>query len=210
MSADHGHDHHHPAGPVSENEARARALESLLQDKGLLTPDAVDTLVNAYSKDIGPMNGAKVVARAWNDSEFKQRLLDDGPAAIAEMGFGGLQGEHLIVIENTDNVHNVVVCTLCSCYPWPLLGLPPAWYKSAPYRSRVVLEPRAVLEEFGTKLNDDVEVRVWDSSAEIRYMVLPQRPAGTERLNEDELAQHVGRDAMIGVRFAGKTTAEQP
>lgn len=194
----HGEHGHHPH-PVSEVEARARALESLLRDKGLLTPDAVDTLVSAYEQDIGPLNGARVVARAWTDPDYKRRLLENGSAAIAELGFGGLQGEHMVVVENTDTVRNVVVCTLCSCYPWPVLGLPPVWYKSAPYRSRMVREPRTVLAEFGTHVPEDVEIRVWDSSAEIRYLVLPQRPAGTEQLSEDELAELVTRDSMIGV-----------
>lgn len=198
--SEHHHDHGHHPHPISDVQARARALESLLRDKGLLTPGAVDTLVSAYEQDIGPLNGAKVVARAWTDPDYKRRLLDDGAAAIRELGFGGLQGEHLVVVENTPEVHNVVVCTLCSCYPWPVLGLPPVWYKSAPYRSRVVREPRAVLAEFGTELGADVAIRVWDSSAEIRYLVLPERPAGTEHLSEEELAGLVTRDAMIGVR----------
>lgn len=193
-----GHEHHH-AGPISETEARARALESLLLDKGLLTPEAIDTLVSTYAQDIGPMNGAQVVAKAWTDPEYKKRLLEDGSKAIAELGFGGLQGEHIVAVENTDKIHNVVVCTLCSCYPWPILGLPPVWYKSPPYRSRVVLEPRAVLAEFDTELADDVEIRVWDSSAEIRYLVLPQRPAGTEDMDQEALADLVTRDSMIGV-----------
>lgn len=197
MGSEHGHHH---AGPISDTEARARALESLLLDKGLLTPEAIDTLVSTYATDIGPMNGAQVVARAWSDPDYKQRLLEDGTKAIAELGFGGLQGEHMVVQENTNAVHNVVVCTLCSCYPWPVLGLPPVWYKSPPYRSRVVLEPRTVLAEFGTEVPDDVEVRVWDSSAEIRYMVLPQRPAGTDGMSEEQLAALVTRDSMIGVR----------
>lgn len=197
MGSEHGHHH---AGPISDTEARARALESLLLDKGLLTPEAIDTLVSTYATDIGPMNGAQVVARAWSDPDYKQRLLEDGTKAIAELGFGGLQGEHMVVQENTNAVHNVVVCTLCSCYPWPVLGLPPVWYKSPPYRSRVVLEPRTVLAEFGTEVPDDVEVRVWDSSAEIRYMVLPQRPAGTDGMPEEQLAALVTRDSMIGVR----------
>lgn len=203
---DHGHGHH--PHPISEVQARARALESLLRDKGLLTPEAVDSLVSAYEQDIGPLNGARVVARAWTDPDYKQRLLADGTSAIAELGFGGLQGEHMIVVENTPEVHNVVVCTLCSCYPWPVLGLPPVWYKSAPYRSRMVREPRAVLAEFGTEIAEDVEIRVWDSSAEIRYLVLPERPPGTEDLAEDELAGLVTRDAMIGVvRVPGRPAA---
>lgn len=195
MSAQHGHHPH----PISDLEARARALESLLRDKGLLTPEAVDTLVSAYAEDIGPLNGAKVVARAWTDPEYKQRLLTDASAAIAEFGFGGLQGEHMVAVENTPTVHNAVVCTLCSCYPWPVLGLPPVWYKAAPYRARMVREPRAVLAEFGTEVGDGVEIRVWDSSAEIRYLVLPERPAGTQGLDEAALAKLVTRDSMIGV-----------
>lgn len=167
--------------------------------KGLVAKDALDKLVEIYEHDLGPMNGAKVVARAWIDPSFKQRLLEDATSAIAELGFGGLQGEHLVVIENTQQVHNVVVCTLCSCYPWPVLGLPPAWYKDAAYRSRIVIDPRGVLREFGTVLNDEVEVRVWDSSAEVRYLVLPERPPGTDRVSEAELAALVSRDAMIGV-----------
>lgn len=207
MSSHHeGHDHHHGGGhhphPISDVAARARALESLLRDKGLLTPEAVDTLVSAYERDIGPLNGAQVVARAWVDDEYKQRLLADGSAAIAEFGFGGLQGEHMVVVENRPEVHNLVVCTLCSCYPWPVLGLPPVWYKSAPYRSRAVREPRAVLAEFGTEVGENVEIRVWDSSAEIRYLVLPERPAGTEGWDEAALAALVTRDAMIGVTRA--------
>ena len=198
MSDGHGH---HPA-PISDAEARARALESLLLEKGHLTAEAIDTLVSAYERDIGPLNGARVVARAWVDPEYRRRLLEDGTSAIAELGFGGLQGEHLVVVENTPSVHNAVVCTLCSCYPWPVLGLPPAWYKSAPYRSRMVLEPREVLQEFGTEIPEGVEIRVWDSSAEIRYLVLPERPPGTEGMSEQELAGLVTRDAMIGVARA--------
>jgi nitrile hydratase subunit alpha len=198
MSDGHGH---HPER-ISDAEARARALESLLLEKGHLTPEAIDTLVSAYESDIGPLNGAKVVARAWVDPEYRRRLLEDGTSAIAELGFGGLQGEHMVVVENTPSVHNAVVCTLCSCYPWPVLGLPPAWYKAAPYRSRMVLEPQEVLREFGTEIPDGVEIRVWDSSAEIRYLVLPERPPGTEGMSEEELAGLVTRDAMIGVARA--------
>jgi nitrile hydratase len=197
---DHAHGHgggHHPA-PLAEVEARARALEDLLVEKGVVQPSVIDSIVEAYEKDIGPMNGAKVVARAWCDPAYRQRLLANGAAAVAELGFGGAEGEHLVVVENRPDVHNVVVCTLCSCYPWPVLGLPPSWYKSAAYRSRVVREPRAVLREMGLELPADVEVRVWDSSAEVRYMVLPERPAGTEGLGEEELARLVTRDAMIG------------
>ena len=193
----HGDDHHHPA-PVSPVEARARALEELLTEKGIIQPDAIDAVVTAYERDIGPMNGAKVVARAWVDPEYKRRLLADGTAAIAELGFGGPEGEHLMVVENTPSVHNVVVCTLCSCYPWPVLGLPPTWYKSPPYRARMVREPRLLLREMGLDLPPNVEIRVWDSSAEIRYMVLPERPAGSDARSEAELAALVTRDAMIG------------
>jgi len=179
---------------------RVRALESLLIEKGLLSTEVVDTVVQTYEKDVGPMNGAKVVARAWVDPGYKQRLLEDGTSAIAELGIGGRGGGNkMVVVENTPAVHNMVVCTLCSCYPWPVLGLPPVWYKTPAYRSRAVLEPRKVLAEFGAELPDQVEVRVWDSSAEIRYMVLPLRPEGTERLSEPELAALVTRDAMIGV-----------
>ncbi|HUI28122.1 MAG TPA: nitrile hydratase subunit alpha [Candidatus Kryptonia bacterium] len=178
---------------------RAEALESLLREKGLIDSDAVDAIIRHYERDVGPMNGAKVVARAWTDAAYKQRLLENGTAAIAEFGFGGPQGEHIVVVENTNAVHNVVVCTLCSCYPWPVLGLPPSWYKEPAYRSRVVREPRAVLAEMGLTVDASVEIRVWDSSAEIRYLVLPQRPAGTERLSEDQLAAWVTRDSMIGV-----------
>ncbi|MET0154238.1 MAG: nitrile hydratase subunit alpha [Candidatus Binatia bacterium] len=201
MSDTHDHDHdggHHPR-PLSPIEARVRAVESLLLEKGLVSSDAIDRVVSAYEKDIGPLNGARAVARAWRDPQFKKRLLDDATAALRELGIGGLQGEHMIAVENTSKVHNVVVCTLCSCYPWPVLGLPPAWYKSAPYRSRMVKEPRAVLDEFGVKLDPSVEVRVWDSSAEIRYMVLPIRPKGGEGFGEEELAKLVTRDSMIGV-----------
>ena len=183
----------------AELAERVAKIESLLLAKGLVAKDALDKLVDIYEHDLGPMNGAKVVARAWVDPAFKQRLLTNATSAIAELGFGGLQGEHMVVVENTPQTHNVVVCTLCSCYPWPVLGLPPAWYKEAAYRSRIVIDPRSVLREFGTELPDDVEVRVWDSSAEVRYLVLPQRPAGTERMSEAELAALVGRDAMIGV-----------
>jgi nitrile hydratase len=197
MSGDH-RGGHHPELP-SDVEARVRALESLLVEKGITSSDAIDAVVAAYERDIGPMNGARVVARAWTDPEYKRRLLDDATAAIAELGYGGAQGEHMVVLENTATVHNLVVCTLCSCYPWPVLGLPPVWYKSPAYRSRAVSEPRAVLREFGLELPEDVEVRVWDSSAEIRYLVLPERPAGTEGLSEEELAALVTRDAMIGV-----------
>jgi nitrile hydratase len=190
--------HHHPS-PTSEPERRARALEELLLERGLVDPEFVDAVIDAYAHDIGPLNGARVVARAWSDPEFRQRLLDDGTAAIAELGFGGPEGEYMVVVENTPTVHNVVVCTLCSCYPWPVLGLPPNWYKSAPYRSRMVREPRALLAEMGCELDDSVEIRVWDSSAEARYLVLPERPAAAEARTEAEMADLVTRDSMIGV-----------
>jgi len=179
---------------------RVAKIESLLIAKGLVDKQALDRLVELYEHDLGPMNGARVVAHAWVDAAFKRRLLENATAAIAELGCGGLQGEHMVVVENTPQVHNVVVCTLCSCYPWPVLGLPPTWYKDAAYRSRVVTDPRSILAEFGTALADAVEVRVWDSSAEIRYLVLPERPAGTEHLSEDQLAQLVDRDCMIGLK----------
>jgi nitrile hydratase subunit alpha len=188
-----------------ENDDRARraeALESLLTEKGLVPPGAVDAIIRHYEEDVGPMNGAKVVARAWTDPAYRRRLLADGTAAIKELGFGGPQGEHVVVVENTPAVHNVVVCTLCSCYPWPVLGLPPSWYKDPAYRSRVVREPRAVLAEMGLALDPRIEIRVWDSSAEVRYLVLPERPAGTDGLDADALAALVTRDAMIGVARA--------
>ena len=181
---------------------RVRALESILAEKGLIDPKALDALVDTYENKIGPRNGAKVVARAWVDPEYKKRLLSDATAAIKEFGFSGWQGEDMVVVENTPDVHNVVVCTLCSCYPWPTLGLPPVWYKSAPYRARVVSDPRGVLSEFGTELPDTVEVRTWDTTAELRYLVLPERPAGTEKLSEAQLAELVTRDSMIGVTKA--------
>jgi nitrile hydratase len=203
MSDDHDHgplddpDHPHNA-PLSDIQLRVRALESLLTEKGLVDPAALDELIDTYQTRVGPRNGARVVARAWVDPEFKRRLLADATAAIAELGFIGRQGEDMVALENTPAVHNLVVCTLCSCYPWPVLGLPPVWYKSAPYRSRAVIDPRGVLREFGVHLAEDVEVRVWDSTAELRYLVLPERPPGTDGLGEDELAALVTRDAMIG------------
>ncbi|RZI50346.1 nitrile hydratase subunit alpha [Aeribacillus pallidus] len=190
--------HHHPR-PQSFWEARAKALESLLIEKGHLSSDAIERVIKHYEHELGPMNGAKVVAKAWTDPAFKQRLLEDPETVLRELGYYGLQGEHIRVVENTDTVHNVVVCTLCSCYPWPLLGLPPSWYKEPAYRARVVKEPRQVLKEFGLDLPDSVEIRVWDSSSEIRFMVLPQRPEGTEGMTEEELAKLVTRDSMIGV-----------
>jgi len=198
VSQAHQQEHDHQAVP-SEPALRVKALESLLIEKGLVDRAALDALVDAYENKIGPRNGARVVARAWSDPAYKQRLLSDADAAIAEMGYGGLQGEHMVVLENTVKVHNLVVCTLCSCYPWPVLGLPPVWYKSAPYRSRAVIDPRGVLREFGLELPQDVEVRVWDSTAELRYLVLPERPAGTEEMTEEQLAALVTRDAMVGV-----------
>ncbi len=194
----HGHDHDHQVVP-DDIALRVRALESILVEKEMIDPADLDAVVDAYENRIGPRNGAQVVARAWTDPEYKARLLADGTAAIGEFGFLGAQGEHMVVVENTPAVHNLVVCTLCSCYPWPTLGLPPVWYKSAPYRARAVIEPRAVLREFGVEVPDGVEVRVWDSTAEIRYLVLPERPAGTEGLTEEQLAEIVTRDSMIGV-----------
>ena len=194
----HDHDHDHQVVP-DDIALRVRALESILVEKEMIDPADLDAVVDAYENRIGPRNGAQVVARAWTDPEYKARLLADGTAAIGEFGFLGAQGEHMVVVENTPEVHNLVVCTLCSCYPWPTLGLPPVWYKSAPYRARAVIEPRAVLREFGVELPDDVEVRVWDSTAEVRYLVLPERPDGTENLTEEQLADIVTRDSMIGV-----------
>ncbi len=191
-------EHHHPAEPAPI-ERRVAALEQLLTERGLVPAGFVDEVNRAYEQDIGPRNGAKVVARAWLDPAYKRRLLTDSTVAIAELGFGGAEGDHMQVVENTDAVHNVVVCTLCSCYPWPVLGLPPAWYKDPPYRARMVREPRVVLAEMGCEVDEHVEISVWDSSAEQRYLVLPQRPAGTEGLSEAELAELVTRDAMIGV-----------
>ncbi|HVI84596.1 MAG TPA: nitrile hydratase subunit alpha [bacterium] len=195
---DHDHDHGHQAVP-SDVALRVKSLESLLVEKGLVDPAALDALVDTYEHKIGPRNGARVVARSWVDPAFKRRLLADATAAIAELGFGGAQGEHMRAVENTPTVHNLVVCTLCSCYPWSVLGLPPVWYKSAAYRSRAVIDPRGVLRELGLELPDHVEVRVWDSTAELRYLVLPERPGGTEGLSEQELAALVTRDAMVGV-----------
>ncbi len=220
MSGAHGHDQDHEHGhshahghsgpsasdpahphnaPLSDVQLRVRALESLLTERGLIDPAALDELIDTYETKVGPRNGARVVAKAWVDPEFKRRLLADATATLADLGYIGRQGEDMVVLENTPKVHNLVVCTLCSCYPWPVLGLPPVWYKSAPYRARAVLDPRGVLREVGVDVPDDVEVRVWDSTAELRYLVLPERPAGTEGLSEEELAGLVTRDAMIGV-----------
>jgi nitrile hydratase subunit alpha len=198
LSQAHDHAHDHQVVP-SDLTLRVKALESLLVEKGLVDPAALDALIDTYEHKVGPRNGARVVARAWADSAYRQRLLTSADAAIAELGYGGMQGEHMVVVENTSKVHNLIVCTLCSCYPWPVLGLPPVWYKSAPYRSRAVIDPRGVLREFGLELAEDVEVRVWDSTAEVRYLVLPERPAGTEQLSEEQLAALVSRDAMVGV-----------
>ena len=211
MGHEHEHDHHHhdddhdhehgahahgsELGPM---ELRVRALESLLVEKGYVDPAAVDEIIQTYETRVGPRNGARVVARAWADPAYKRWLLDDATAAIASLGYTGRQGEHMVVLENTEKVHNMVVCTLCSCYPWPVLGLPPAWYKSAPYRSRAVIDPHGVVRDFGVLLGRDVEIRVWDSTAEVRYLVLPRRPAGTEGWSEEQLAAIVTRDSMIG------------
>ena len=197
----HSHDHDH-TDPPSDLTLRVKAIESLLVEKGLVDPAAIDALIDNYETQVGPRNGAKVVARAWTDPEFKQWLMSDATAAIGSLGFSGRQGEHMTVVENTPSVHNLVVCTLCSCYPWPVLGLPPVWYKSAPYRARAVADPRGVLQEFGTQLSEEVEVRVWDSTSEVRYLVLPERPAGTEGASEEQLASLVTRNAMIGVEKA--------
>jgi nitrile hydratase len=188
----------HQAVP-SDLELRVKSLESLLVEKGLVDRAALDALIDTFENKVGPRNGARVVAKAWVDAAYKQRLLADADSAITELGFAGRPGEHMLVVENTPAVHNVIVCTLCSCYPWPVLGLPPVWYKSAPYRSRTVIDPRGVLREFGLELPRDIEVRVWDSTAELRYLVLPERPAGAETMSEEQLAALVTRDAMVGV-----------
>lgn len=192
------HQHDHNGSELGPIELRVRALESLLTEKQLVDPQTLNALVDYFENKVGPRNGAQVVARAWVDPEYKQRLLENGTAAIAELGFTGFQAEDMVVVENTQDVHNVVVCTLCSCYPWAVLGLPPAWYKSNAYRARIVIEPRAVLKEFGLELGDETDVRVWDSTSEVRYLVLPQRPAGTEGMSEVELASMVTRNAMVG------------
>jgi nitrile hydratase len=202
MSGPHHDQAHGHTDPPSELVLRVQALESLLIEKGLVDPATIDTLIDTYETRVGPRNGARVVARAWSDPAFKQWLLEDATAAIASLGYSGRQGEHMQVVENTPKVHNLVVCTLCSCYPWPVLGLPPVWYKSAPYRARAVADPRGVLQEFGTELAEDVEIRVWDSTSEMRYLVLPERPAGTEGWSEEALAVLVTRNAMIGVEKA--------
>lgn len=196
-----GYDHDEGSA-LSQTVLRVKALESLLVEKGYVDPAALDKLIDIYETKVGPRNGARVVARAWCDAEFKKRLLEDATACIKEFGFEGRQGEHMRVKENTPDIHNMVVCTLCSCYPWPVLGLPPVWYKAAPYRSRAVSEPRSVLSEFGVELSDDIEIRVWDSTAEMRYLVLPQRPENTEHLSEEQLADLITRDSMIGTGLA--------
>jgi len=202
--SDHDHDHDHDHETLSEVELRVRAIESLLVEKGYVNPEALDALIETYETKVGPRNGAHVVAKAWSDPEFRAWLLEDGTAAIASLGYTGRQGEHIMVVENTPKVHNMVVCTLCSCYPWPVLGLPPVWYKSSPYRARAVIDPRGVLEEFGVTLPDDVEIVVWDSTAEMRYLVLPMRPEGTEGWSEEALADIVTRNSMIGTGVVGK------
>jgi len=202
MAHDH-HDHDQGQEPPSDLALRVKALETLLVDKGLVDPGALDAIIETYEQRVGPRNGARVVARSWVDPDYRARLLRDATAAIAELGYTGRQGEHMIAVENTDEVHNLVVCTLCSCYPWPVLGLPPSWYKSSPYRSRAVIDPRGVLAEFGVTLPDEMQVKVWDSTAEVRYLVVPQRPPGTEGLDAAGLAALVSRDAMIGVALAG-------
>lgn len=204
---EHNHSHAHQAVP-SDPTLRVKALESLLVEKGLVDPAALDAIVDMYEHKVGPRNGARVVARAWADPGYRKRLLADANSALAELGYGGQQGENMVVVENAPKVHNLVVCTLCSCYPWPVLGLPPVWYKSAPYRSRAVIDPRGVLREFGVELAEDVEVRVWDSTAELRYLVLPERPAGSEHMSEERLAALVTRDAMIGVAKVTLSPAE--
>jgi len=201
MHDDHDHDHEH-GSHLSEMELRVRALESILIEKGYVHPKALDVLIETYETKVGPRNGAKVVAKAWTDPAYKARLLENATSAIAELGFTGRQGEHMVAVENTPQVHNLVVCTLCSCYPWPVLGLPPVWYKSAPYRSRAVIDPRSVLGDFGVALPSDKEIRVWDSTAEIRYLVLPERPAGADDWDEERLAALVTRDSMIGTGLA--------
>jgi len=198
---DHDHNHEHTE-PPSDLELRVKALESLLLEKGLVKPETLNAIIETYEHKVGPRNGAHVVAKAWTDPEFKQALMNDATGAVASLGYCGRQGEHLEVVENTNDTHNLVVCTLCSCYPWTVLGLPPAWYKSAPYRSRAVSNPRGVLKEFGTELDDKKEIKTWDSTSEMRYLVLPQRPAGTEDWSEKDLQQLVSRNSMIGVELA--------
>jgi len=204
---DHSHEHSDDHSELGEMDLRVRALESVLTQKGYIDPAALDALIDTYQTRIGPRNGARVVARAWVDQTFHDWLMADATAAIASLGYTGRQGEHMVAVENTDDQHHMVVCTLCSCYPWPVLGLPPTWYKSAPYRARAVKDPRGVLADFGTVLPASTRIRVWDSTAEVRYLVIPQRPAGTEAWSEDELATLVSRDSMIGTRLADAPTA---
>jgi nitrile hydratase len=204
---DHDHDHEHGGSELSEMDVRVRALESLLVEKGYVDPKALDVLIETYETKVGPHNGARVVARAWTDPRYREWLLADATAAIASLGYTGRQGEHMVVLPNSARVHNMVVCTLCSCYPWPVLGLPPVWYKSAPYRARAVIDPRGVLADFGVTLPADVEMRVWDSTAEVRYLVLPERPAGTDDWTEEQLATLVTRDSMIGTGRARAAAA---
>ena len=200
---DHHHHHDHSEGSaLSDTALRVRALETLLVDKGYVDPAALDELIDTYENKVGPRNGAAVVAKAWADDAYRQRLLTDATAAIAELDYVGRQGEHMVAVENTPDTHNMVVCTLCSCYPWPVLGLPPIWYKSPPYRSRVVIDPRSVLADFGQSVPEDTEVRVWDSTAEVRYLVIPERPDGTEGWSEEKLAELVTRNSMIGTGMA--------
>ena len=210
---DHHHNHHdhdadHEHSELSEMELRVRALQSVLTKKGYIDPAALDMLIDTYQTQVGPRNGSRVVARSWVDPQFRDWLLHDASQAIASLGYSGRQGEHMVAVENTAGRHNLVVCTLCSCYPWPVLGLPPVWYKSAPYRSRAVKDPRGVLADFGVYLPESTEIRVWDSTAEVRYLVIPQRPAGTGHLSEDELAALVSRDAMIGTRLVEAPAAQ--
>ena len=200
-SNSHDHDDHHSLLPT-DPELRVKAIETLLLSKGLIDSETLDELIDTYENKIGPQNGAKVVAKAWVDSDYKKRLLEDATSAIRELSYQGRQGENMVVVENTPEIHNVIVCTLCSCYPWPVLGIPPTWYKSDEYRSRTVREPRKVLSEFGVKVDDEIQVKVWDSTAELRYLVLPMRPEGTENMNEDELAKLVTRNSMIGTGLA--------
>jgi nitrile hydratase subunit alpha len=204
---DHDHDHHHDHGPeLSETQLRVRALESILTEKGYVDPAALDLLIEAYETKIGPHRGARVIAKAWADPEFKQRLLEDASDAVDALGFSNRTSDHLIAVENTERLHNMIVCTLCSCYPWEVLGLPPVWYKAAPYRSRAVIDPRGVLRDFGVELPADTQIRVWDSTAETRFIVLPMRPAGTEGWSEEQLASLVTRDCMIGTGLPRRAT----
>lgn len=202
MSKSHDHHHHGEGSELADIALRVKSLESLLIEKGYVDPEALDVLIDTYETKVGPRNGAAVVAKSWVDEEFHKQLIEDASAAAGALGFTGRQGEHLVALENTPDTHNMVVCTLCSCYPWPVLGLPPVWYKSAPYRSRAVADPRGVLEEFGVNMPDETAVRVWDSTAEIRYMVIPMRPEGTQDWSEEDLAQLVTRNSMIGTGLA--------